>query len=39
VCLTTDGRVIRSSENVEADSTVKVRLHHGSLMAKVTAKE
>ena len=39
ICLTPEGRVIRSAEAVEIDSNVKVRLHQGSLSAKVTAKE
>jgi exodeoxyribonuclease VII large subunit len=39
ICLTPEGRVIRSADTVEIDSNVKVRLHEGSLSAKVTAKE
>ena len=39
ICLTPEGRVIRSSDAVEPDSTVKVKLHEGSLVAKVLNKE
>ena len=39
ICLTPEGQVIRSSDAVEPDATVKVRLHEGSLMAKVISKE
>jgi exodeoxyribonuclease VII large subunit len=39
ICLTPEGRVIRSADAVELDDTVKVRLHQGSLSARVTAKE
>jgi exodeoxyribonuclease VII large subunit len=39
VCLTPDGRVIRSADRVELDSSIQVRLHRGSLVAKVTSKE
>jgi exodeoxyribonuclease VII large subunit len=39
VCLTPDGRVIRSADSVELDSSIQVRLHRGSLVAKVTSKE
>ncbi len=38
ICLTPEGRVIRSSGAVEVDATVKVRLHQGSLLAKVLMK-
>src|SRR5205823_5536277 len=39
ICLTPDGRVIRSADAVAVDQTVKVKLHQGSLSARVTAKE
>jgi len=39
VCLTPDGKVVRSAESVELMDAVKVRLHQGSLMATVTSKE
>jgi exodeoxyribonuclease VII large subunit len=39
ICLTPDGKVIRSADSVEVDSDVKVRLHEGSLLAKVIGKE
>src|SRR5262249_27902397 len=39
ICLTPDGKVIRSAEAVELDETVKVKLHEGSLTARVTRKE
>jgi exodeoxyribonuclease VII large subunit len=39
ICLTDEGRVIRSSNEVQIDSGVKVRLHEGSLSAKVVSKE
>src|SRR5436309_4321861 len=39
ICLTPEGHVIRSAEAVEPDSTVKVKLHEGSLLAKVIEKE
>jgi exodeoxyribonuclease VII large subunit len=38
ICLTPDGRVVRSAEDVEVGSDVKVRLHEGRLSAKVTGK-
>ena len=39
ICLTPDGRVIRSADAVEVEETVKVKLHEGSLSARVTSKE
>ena len=39
ICQTTDGRVIRSIEDVDVDSTVVVRIHEGTLEAKVVAKK
>jgi len=39
ICLTPEGHVIRSAGAVEPDSTVKVKLHEGSLLAKVIEKE
>jgi exodeoxyribonuclease VII large subunit len=39
ICLTPEGRVIRSAASVEIDSEVKVRLHEGSLSAKITSKD
>jgi exodeoxyribonuclease VII large subunit len=39
ICLTPDGQVIRSSDAVEENATVKVKLHKGSLEAKVVSRE
>ncbi|OLE87960.1 MAG: hypothetical protein AUG08_10485 [Acidobacteria bacterium 13_1_20CM_2_55_15] len=39
ICLAADGRVVRSADAVEVDQIVKVKLHQGSLSARVTAKE
>jgi exodeoxyribonuclease VII large subunit len=39
VCLTPDGRVIRSADSIELNAKVKVRLHQGTLVASVTGKE
>jgi exodeoxyribonuclease VII large subunit len=39
VCLTPEGKVIRSAEAVELNSSVKVRLHEGTLRATVSGKE
>jgi len=39
ICLTPDGRVIRSVDAVEPGASVKVRLHEGSLLAEVISKE
>jgi exodeoxyribonuclease VII large subunit len=39
ICLTPDGKVIRSAEAVEVDQTVRVKLHEGSISARVTSKE
>jgi exodeoxyribonuclease VII large subunit len=39
ICLTPEDRVIRSADSVEIDSDVKVRLHEGTLSARVISKE
>jgi len=39
VCLTPQGKVIRSAEAVELNSSVKIRLHEGALRATVSDKE
>jgi exodeoxyribonuclease VII large subunit len=39
ICLTPDGKVIRSADAVEVDQTVRVKLHQGSLSARVTGRE
>ena len=39
ICLTSDGQVIRSAKTIDVGQTVKVKLHEGSLSARVTAKE
>jgi exonuclease VII large subunit len=39
ICLTPDGKVIRSTEAVEVDDAVNIRLHQGRLSARVTSKE
>lgn len=39
ICLTPDGRVVRSADMVDLDQVVKVKLHEGSLVAKVIEKE
>lgn len=39
ICLTPEGQVIRSSDGVDPDATVKVKLHEGSLLTKVISKE
>ena len=39
ICLTADGRVIRSADAVEPGAAIKVRLHEGSLLAEVISKE
>jgi exodeoxyribonuclease VII large subunit len=39
ICLTPEGRVVRSSDAVDVDSDVKVRLHEGTLLTKVVSKE
>ena len=39
ICLTPEGRVLRSADSVEIDSEVQVRLHQGSLSAKVISKK
>jgi exodeoxyribonuclease VII large subunit len=39
VCLTPEGKVVRSAESVELNARVKVRLHQGTLFASVTGKD
>ena len=39
ICLTPEGQVVRSAEAVAVDSTVNVRLHKGSIGAKVISKK
>ena len=39
VCLTPEGKVIRSADAVELDEAIKVRLHQGILRATVSGKE
>jgi len=39
ICLTPDGRIVRSAEAVEIDTDVTVRLHKGTLVAKVQSKK
>ena len=39
ICLAPDGKVVRSVDAVEVNDDVKVRLHEGSLSARVTSKE
>lgn len=39
ICLTPEGRVIRSAAGVELDSTVEVKLREGKLTTKVIAKD
>jgi exodeoxyribonuclease VII large subunit len=39
ICLTPEGRVVRSAETVSVDETINVRLHQGSLSARVTGKD
>lgn len=39
ICLSPDGKVVRSAQNVEIEADVKVRLHEGTLTAKVIGKE
>jgi len=39
ICLTRDGKVIRSVESVEIDSDVRVQLGEGKLTARVTGKD
>lgn len=39
ICLAPDGRVVRSSDAVQVDQNVQVRLHQGMLSARVTGKE
>jgi exodeoxyribonuclease VII large subunit len=39
VCQTPDGRVVRSAESVALNSSVRVRLHQGTLFAEVLARK
>jgi exodeoxyribonuclease VII large subunit len=39
VCLTPEGKVVRTVESVEVNDPVKVRLHQGTLLATVTGKQ
>jgi exodeoxyribonuclease VII large subunit len=39
ICLTPEGRVVRSTDVVEIDSTVNVQLHQGRFTAKVISKK
>ena len=39
ICLTPEGQVIRSADAVAADETVRVKLHQGSLLARVISKD
>jgi exodeoxyribonuclease VII large subunit len=39
VCLTPEGKVIRSADDVAIHDVVKVRLHRGTLLANVSGKE
>ena len=39
VCLTPEGKVLRTAEGVELNDPVKVRLHEGALLAIVTGKQ
>jgi len=38
ICQTSDGRVVRSSAEVEVDSAITVRLHEGTVYTKVVGK-
>jgi exodeoxyribonuclease VII large subunit len=38
ICLTPDGRVVRSAESVEIGANIDLRLHEGRLSAQVTGK-
>jgi exodeoxyribonuclease VII large subunit len=38
ICLTREGKVIRSADVVGVDETINVKLHEGNLLAKVTSK-
>jgi len=38
ICLTPEGKVVRSTDDVQVDDEVNVRLHEGSLTAKVSGK-
>ena len=39
ICLTPEGKVVRSAEDVDVDQAINVRLHEGNLLAKVTEKD
>ncbi len=39
VCLTPDGKVLRNVDSVEVDASVRIRLHRGTLHAKVSGKD
>jgi exodeoxyribonuclease VII large subunit len=39
ICLTPEGKVIRSADSLAVDDSVKVQLHEGSLSARVILKE
>jgi exodeoxyribonuclease VII large subunit len=39
ICLTPDGRVIRSADSVAIEDEVRIQLHKGGLLAKVTSKK
>jgi exodeoxyribonuclease VII large subunit len=39
ICRDIQGKVVRSSESVDVDSNITVRLHEGALTAKVVSKE
>jgi exodeoxyribonuclease VII large subunit len=39
VCLTPEGRVVRNAESVAVNSSVQVRLHRGTLFARVLARK
>jgi len=39
ICLTPDGRVIRSADTVAIDDEVRIQLHEGRLSAKVISKK
>jgi exodeoxyribonuclease VII large subunit len=39
ICLTPEGKVVRSADAVEVNEAIKVRLHQGTLVARVIAKQ
>jgi exodeoxyribonuclease VII large subunit len=39
VCLTPEGKVLRDAGSVEVNDPIKVRLHHGTLHARVSGKD